>query len=43
MPLVEERGFSFDLDLLESKLSDRTRMLVLNSPRNPTGGFDSGR
>ena len=38
MPLVEERGFSFDLDVLASKLSPRTKMLVLNSPQNPTGG-----
>jgi aspartate/methionine/tyrosine aminotransferase len=38
IPLVENRGFSFDLDILKSKLSDRTRMLVLNSPQNPTGG-----
>jgi aspartate/methionine/tyrosine aminotransferase len=38
IPLVESRGFSFDLNMLEDKLSDRTRMLVLNSPQNPTGG-----
>jgi aspartate aminotransferase len=38
MPLVEERGFVFDLDLLRSKLSSRTRLLILNSPQNPTGG-----
>jgi aspartate aminotransferase len=38
MPLIEERGFSFDLDLLRDKLSDRTRLLILNSPQNPTGG-----
>ena len=38
MPLVEKRGFSFDLNLLRDKLSDRTKMLVLNSPQNPTGG-----
>jgi aspartate aminotransferase len=38
MPLEESRGFSFDLDLLESKLSSRTKMVVLNSPANPTGG-----
>ena len=38
MPLVEERGFSFDLDEFESKLSPRTKMVVLNSPANPTGG-----
>jgi aspartate/methionine/tyrosine aminotransferase len=36
--LVEERGFSFDLDLLRARLSPRTKMLVLNSPQNPTGG-----
>ena len=38
IPLVERRGFSFDLDVLESKLSPRTKMVVLNSPANPTGG-----
>jgi len=38
MPLVEERGFSLDLDLLRDKLSGKTRMLILNSPQNPTGG-----
>src|SRR5262245_26209963 len=38
MPLVESRGFSFDLDVFASKLSSRTKMVVLNSPANPTGG-----
>ncbi len=38
MPLEESRGFSFDLDLLASRLSSRTKMVVLNSPANPTGG-----
>jgi aspartate/methionine/tyrosine aminotransferase len=38
IPLIEERGFSFDLNLLEASLSDKTRMLILNSPQNPTGG-----
>ena len=38
IPLVEDRGFSFDLNVLRDRLSDRTRMLVLNSPQNPTGG-----
>ena len=38
MPLLERRGFSFDLDLFASKLSPRTKMVVLNSPANPTGG-----
>jgi aspartate/methionine/tyrosine aminotransferase len=39
IPLVESRGFSFDLNILKDRLSDRTRMLVLNSPQNPTGGL----
>jgi aspartate aminotransferase len=38
IPLVESRGFSFDLDTFEKSLSSRTRMVVLNSPANPTGG-----
>src|SRR5258706_5040618 len=38
VPLIEERGFSFDLDMFFSKLSSRTKMVVLNSPHNPTGG-----
>jgi len=39
VPLVEDRGFSFDLDVFRDKLSDRTRMVILNSPQNPTGGL----
>lgn len=38
IPLVESRGFSFDLDVLRSKLSPRTKLVILNSPCNPTGG-----
>jgi aspartate/methionine/tyrosine aminotransferase len=39
IPLVlrEENGFDLDIRDLESKLSSRTRLLVLNSPHNPTG------
>jgi aspartate aminotransferase len=36
--LREENQFSFDLDVFDSKISDRTKMIVLNSPSNPTGG-----
>jgi len=39
IPLIEERGFSFDLDLLRKRLSPKTKLLVLNSPQNPTGGL----
>ncbi|MGO4879597.1 MAG: pyridoxal phosphate-dependent aminotransferase [Bryobacteraceae bacterium] len=38
IPLVASRGFSFDLNLLRDKLSSRTKLLILNSPHNPTGG-----
>jgi aspartate/methionine/tyrosine aminotransferase len=38
MPVVEERGFSFDLNLLRDKIDSRTKLLILNSPHNPTGG-----
>jgi aspartate aminotransferase len=38
IPLVEDRGFSFDLDVLRSKLSAKTKLVILNSPGNPTGG-----
>ncbi len=39
VPLLEENGFSFDLDELHSRLGPRTRLIVLNSPSNPTGGI----
>jgi len=39
IPLVEARGFSFDLDEFQSRLSARTKLVILNSPCNPTGGI----
>ena len=38
MKLSEERDFRIDLDELESKISPKTRLIVINSPHNPTGG-----
>jgi aspartate aminotransferase len=38
IPLVENRGFAFDLDILRRRLSPRTKMVILVSPANPTGG-----
>src|SRR5262245_38756290 len=38
VPLVENRGFSFDLNALRGGLSKKTKMVILNSPANPTGG-----
>jgi aspartate aminotransferase len=37
LPLREERDFRFDLADLASRITDRTRMVILNSPQNPTG------
>lgn len=38
LPLREERGFCFDPEELRRRVTDRTRMIILNSPNNPTGG-----
>ena len=37
-PLYESRGWRYDLDELESKITPRTRVLYINSPNNPSGG-----
>jgi aspartate aminotransferase len=36
--LREERDFSLDVNELESLITDRTKLIILNSPQNPTGG-----
>ena len=36
--LREEKDFSLDVDELAHLISDRTRLIILNSPQNPTGG-----
>ena len=36
-PLREEREFRMDVDEVASLVTDRTRLIVLNSPQNPTG------
>ena len=38
VPLREEKQFSFDLDVFDASISERTKLIVLNSPGNPTGG-----
>ena len=38
IPLREENQFSFDLEVFDRKISDRTKLIILNSPANPTGG-----
>ena len=38
LPLREENGFAFDADELLGKITPRTRLIIVNSPANPTGG-----
>jgi aspartate/methionine/tyrosine aminotransferase len=38
MPLYESKGFSFSADEVLAKITPRTRLLIINSPANPTGG-----
>ena len=38
IPLLEDRGFSFSADNVLSQVTPRTRLVILNSPANPTGG-----
>jgi aspartate/methionine/tyrosine aminotransferase len=38
IPLLEDTGFGFDLRELERRVSRRTKLIVINSPENPTGG-----
>jgi aspartate/methionine/tyrosine aminotransferase len=37
--LREETGFRMDLDELRSLISPKTRMIIINTPQNPTGGI----
>ncbi|MGA8183795.1 MAG: pyridoxal phosphate-dependent aminotransferase, partial [Terriglobia bacterium] len=39
--MPEERGFDIDVKEILGKISDRTRLMILNSPNNPTGGMIS--
>jgi len=36
--LREERDFSLDVDELSSLITNRTKLIIINSPQNPTGG-----
>jgi aspartate/methionine/tyrosine aminotransferase len=38
IPLVESHDFSFDMQRLKDSITPRTKLLILNSPANPTGG-----
>ncbi len=39
LPIREDKCFRFDINELKDKISHKTKMLVLNSPQNPTGGM----
>lgn len=39
LPLNEEKAFSFNKDEFRSRVSERTRLVIINSPHNPTGGI----
>ncbi len=38
IPLREERDFRLDVTELKTLINDRTKLIILNSPQNPTGG-----
>lgn len=38
LPLTEDSGFGFSAEAIEERITDRTRMLIINSPGNPTAG-----
>ena len=38
IPLREESGFGFDMALFEQRVSAKTKLIIINSPENPTGG-----
>ena len=38
VPLLPEKGFDIDLAALRSRITERSRAIILNSPHNPTGG-----
>ena len=41
MPLLAENGFRPDWEAFEKSISDKTKLIIINSPSNPTGGvFD---
>lgn len=42
IPLREENQFRLDINELKSLISPKTKMLIINSPQNPTGGFLTG-
>jgi aspartate/methionine/tyrosine aminotransferase len=42
MPLLEKNNFRVDLEKLRASINERTRVIIINNPGNPTGGMFSG-
>ncbi|MEM3696222.1 MAG: pyridoxal phosphate-dependent aminotransferase [Candidatus Bathyarchaeia archaeon] len=38
IPLLEENGFRMDHEYVKKKITKKTKMIIINSPENPTGG-----
>lgn len=38
LPIREENDFRIDIDELKSRITSKTKLLIINSPANPTGG-----
>lgn len=38
IPLLEEKNFTIDIDFLKKAMNPNVKMIILNSPHNPTGG-----
>lgn len=38
-PLLEEKDFSLDTEHLKKLITPKTKLIILNSPQNPTGGM----
>ena len=39
MPLLEKNNFSVDLEQLRRDINEKTKLIILNNPGNPTGGM----
>lgn len=43
LPLWEKKNFSFDVEMLKKMVNKKTKMIILNSPQNPTGSMLSDK
>ena len=39
LPLLQKNSFSVDLDRLKKDINEKTKLIILNNPGNPTGGM----